>query len=226
MGGADTCSFPSDGPGSWAHAHTLVDLGEMTARWVLGEVGVVPGQDCEPDPETVEISDYLVAINLLGLVTDFSQPAAEADGERLTSQRAAVSGWCTPENARRLTRVTLEWDLIVLLNEPDTYCYTQIPITQDPGGPTEGRSDAYAIWDTAEDVAGAFTFLGSGMDPSASEAVFADICPPDALQAVRAAWYVAALDPVWGRRHELWTALIDALGRPRETVDLGGDRPG
>jgi hypothetical protein len=41
----------------------------MTARWVLGDIRVAPGQDCEPDPETAELADYLVALNLLGLVT-------------------------------------------------------------------------------------------------------------------------------------------------------------
>lgn len=87
-----------------------------------------------------------------------------------------------------------------------------------------GDQRPYAIWDTAENATGAFTFLGSGMDPSAAEAIFADRCPPEALHAIRAAWYVEALDPVWGRRHELWTALIEALGRPEGAVDSGADR--
>ncbi len=206
--------FRLGGPQRWAQARTLGDLGEMTARWVLGEVDVVPGQDCEPDPETAEIADYLVALNLLGLVTDFSQPAAEADGDRHTAQRAAVTGWCTRENARRLTRVTLDRDLVVLVNEPDLSYYTQIPVALDVGGPTDPRSDAYAIWDTAEDATGAYTFVGSGMDPDELDAEFAAICHPEALLAVRSAWYVEALDPVWGRPHELWNALIQALRRP------------
>ena len=69
MGGPDTVRFRPNGPRSCEHAHTLVDLGEMTARWVLGDIRVAPGQDCEPDPETAELADYLVALNLLGLVT-------------------------------------------------------------------------------------------------------------------------------------------------------------
>ena len=206
--------FRDAGLRDWDQARTLVDLGELTARWMLGEIAVVPGQDAAPDPETMEIVDYLVALNLLGLVTDFSQPAAERDSEGLTAQRAAVSGWCTTANARKLTRVAVERDLVVLFNEPGAYCYTQVPVTIDPGGPPAGRSDAYAIWDTAEDVGGVFTFLGSGTDGSSVDATFGDTCSPEALEAVRGAWYIEALDPVWGRLDELWDALIDALSRP------------
>lgn len=47
----------------------LIDAGELTARWVFGEIDSVPGQACGPDAETAVIADYLVTLKLMGLVT-------------------------------------------------------------------------------------------------------------------------------------------------------------
>lgn len=55
----------------WRDARTLADLGELTARWLEGTVGSVPGTvpGCGPDEETGPLVAVLATANRAGFVT-------------------------------------------------------------------------------------------------------------------------------------------------------------
>ena len=172
----------------WSTARSLADLGELTALWLLGRVSTHPTQDTSPDEETTRIRGSLVRLNRRGFVTEFSQP-----GEKLKdgcAQRAAVSGFCSETVARRLAALTLCSDLIVLAYPPDGLRGYQIPITIDDYHP--------------------FTWCGS-FDLECGLASFEGL-DGEALESLRASWYVVLIDPRWGRERYLWREALRALG--------------
>ncbi len=200
---------------NWEDARTLKDLGEMTVRWLLGEIDATPSHGGPPDRETARIVDYLVAFNRVGFVTENSQPAENVqydnDGHPLYGQRAMVSGWCDRSTAQRLVRLTLASDLIVLAHQPGGDSCVKIPVTIAPGGPSDGSDDSYAIWDEPEDVGGAFTFAGSVYGDEDIDDIFSGECSPEAVTALQTAWTVEIIDPMWGRDDVLWPALAQVL---------------
>lgn len=190
---------------NWSDAATLADLGELTALWLLGEIDGHPENGAEsPDAETSEISEHLVEFNRSSFVTYFSQPA-------YPDQRASVGGWCDFETAKRLLRLTVEGDLIVLVDQPAIACsYTQIPITRVPGGSDSHWSPVWRVDDG--DTDGAYTWMGAFPDDEYIDHVWGDAVPPAAVSALKSAWKVELIDPVWGREDALWQAMRRVLG--------------
>ena len=82
----------------WAAARDLADVGQLTARWLEGEIWSQPAYapNFGPDPETEPLIATLTAANRAGYLTVSSQPgcAPEAgfDGA-IWAQRAAVEGF-------------------------------------------------------------------------------------------------------------------------------------
>ncbi|MCX5078787.1 hypothetical protein OHA84_37825 (plasmid) [Streptomyces sp. NBC_00513] len=91
----------------WRAATTFSDLGELTARWLEGDIrsrpGIMPNHG--PDDETLPLIPRLAAANRAGFLTDDSQPGHDAADRagNLWEQRAAVTGFVAdPEILTRL----------------------------------------------------------------------------------------------------------------------------
>ncbi|MFE2693644.1 DUF6919 domain-containing protein [Streptomyces mirabilis] len=83
---------------AWCSARTTSDLGQLTARWLEGDLASQPGYmpNHGPDPETEPLIPVLAAANRAGFVTNASQPGDD-DHTHGThwQQRAAVTGFIT-----------------------------------------------------------------------------------------------------------------------------------
>ena len=91
----------------WAAARTLADLGELTARWLTGDLASQPGYygrvDVDED-DAPGLTAALVALNLAGVVTNSSQAGYDGtgyDGKRWT-QHAWVSAHTDPSTSEWL----------------------------------------------------------------------------------------------------------------------------
>jgi hypothetical protein len=182
----------------WAAAQTLADLGELTALWLEGTVGLVPGTmpGYGPDEETTNLIPILAASNRAGLVTIVSQPGEEptlgSDGE-LWTQRAAVEGFASADTLA-LLRAAVGGTALILMavpaGGPDSVWETQIPVTL--------RGEEEVTW------------FGSVMSHAdiADEDVSFGICHPDAVNAICESWQVTIIDPEWGR-NDLLSARLE-----------------
>lgn len=181
----------------WMKAKNLYDLGELTAQWLEGKIRWHFSQPAKPDLETSEIADYLIQINRLGFVTDFSQPAAELRNG--FGQRACVSGFSNKDTAKKLATLNLHTDLIVFIFKPErpssmkVYGY-QIPVTIENYHP--------------------FTWCGSvtGDEIESYEEMLGD----EALTSIAESWYITAIDTKWGRKAYLWENLIETLSERKD----------
>jgi hypothetical protein len=175
---------------SWADVRTLEDLGEMTARWLEGVEPYHPScGDGGPDDETAVLVPDLTALNRAGFVTEFSQPAEPlVDGY---TQRAAVSGFCREDVARRVAALGLATDLIVIAFPPGTEGGHYIPITI-----TDYRPYTWA-----------------GRYGSGELAHLAEACAEEIVDELRRVWRIDVLDPQWGRDRYLWDHLSAAVIR-------------
>lgn len=90
----------------WYDASTLSELGELTAQWLTGELDNHPGSYGVED-ETHPIAADLARINRGGLVTYESQPGKLGEA---WSQKAAVSGFATPETWARIEAAVTEFN--------------------------------------------------------------------------------------------------------------------
>ena len=135
---------------SWETACTLTELGELTARWLTGELAEHPAYGGGPEEETRSIVDLLAGVNRAGLLTDFSQPGV-ADGR--DPQRAAVAGYCDEVTLGRLLVAFAATDL-VLLNEY-TDSGIRLPVSRRGGKPC--------------------TFVGGKHDPDDWDKVLSDV---------------------------------------------------
>ncbi|MFF3857094.1 DUF6919 domain-containing protein [Micromonospora sp. NPDC002575] len=170
---------------TWEGATGLSELGELTARWLTGELDETPTHGAPPDEETGPLIPLLAAVNRAGLVTDFSQPAEIDDGWQ---QRAAVCGYCDDATLDQLITAFTPTDL-VLLHER-TNSGIRLPVTLHLGTAHTwvGGSPGVELWD--------------------------DQCSPAAVRSLADSWYVTLVDPVWGRDDRLWPTLAAALNLP------------
>lgn len=181
---------------AWGRATTLEDVGELTARWLEGDIAYHPLQFGGPDEETGPLRETLAAANRRGFVTSFSQPGAPVD-ETGSGQRASVEGRAREDLARRLGALGLWTELLVFVFPAGDYRHGyQVPVTVDGFHP--------------------FAWLGgySGddeLDPYAGD------CSREAMGELAAAWTVKIVDPRWGREAYLWEHLSAVLeGRSSE----------
>lgn len=182
---------------TWSKARSLADLGEMTARWLLGRVPNHPCQEGPPALETNKIRPSLVRLNRSGWVTDFSQPAEPyQDG---CAQRACVSGFCEEGLARTIATLMLRTELLALAFPPNGGGGYQIPITIDDYHP--------------------FTWLGL-FDPQYAFDPFAETLHHDARRALQRAWYIIVIDPVWGRQRYLWQQVEKVMRHGAAPFDI------
>lgn len=173
---------------TWKTARTVADLGTLMADWLEGRIATRPGYCAtDTDPETAPLLPVLVAANRAGFVTDNSQPGCDEagfDGARWR-QRAAVDGWIAdPDLYARLTTAARNAGLAITTDEP-------MVVTTREGEPytafggTIPRRDMRVIW--------------GGINRRA-------------FAAVKAAHFVAIVDPAWGESDRLWR-LLDQITR-------------
>jgi hypothetical protein len=185
----------------WQSARTLGDLGELTARWIEGDLRSQPGYYGPTDIEDPVMAPVLAALCRAGYMTTQSQAGVSGpgyDGE-CWRQCAAVEGLASEGTARRIAAVA-EWNgLIVVLNEPPRRfsmrygCETAVTVT----------------WRAAEPV----TSFGARLPRThlRSDVTGYGECHRDAVNAVCVAWQVTVMDPKPGRPDLLWDTLTRAL---------------
>ena len=197
---------------AWEQARTLAELGELTVRWLEGDIASQPGYmpNCGPDPETAGLIPTLARLNRAGYVTVGSQPGmapTEGYDGRLWSQRAAVSGFADDATgARILTAVERTGQLVLIAhNTPPKRRWW----------PRRRPSMGMAVT-AAGHGHRVHTHFGARMSLGDVEGCFGGL-GRDGFAAVRDAHQVTVIDPVWGRDEYLWHVL-DAV-----TVDRIGD---
>jgi hypothetical protein len=171
---------------AWQSAATISDLGELTARWLEGKLRWQPCyRGDRPDPETDELVPVLAAMNRAGFWTEDSQPGVI---EEDWCQRAMVSGYCTEATSNAIQAAVLNTDLIVVTVPATLDNRTQIPVS---------RSGAVES-----------TWAGGNSDPDGQ---YDDDLSRAAVEAIRAAWHIEVIDPVWGRNDLLWDTVLGGL---------------
>src|ERR1700689_96809 len=88
---------------AWRTCRTLAEVGQMTARWLRGDVTEAPGHCGPPEPETIPHIEVLRAVNFSGFVTENSQSADSSEGQ---SWEAYVSGFIAEADFMKLAAVT------------------------------------------------------------------------------------------------------------------------
>lgn len=175
---------------AWRNCTTLEGACELTARWLEGRFGYVPGYRThqsagEPGP----MSGALASINRLGFLIDDSQP-----GVGMTEgygQRAFVTGRCSEKAAPGISAALVETELVVLGFPPGESGSGQICVTLD--GSRE------------------FTWLGRSGGPSYAHETYGDWTNETVARTLAECWELQIFDPVWGRNNKLIPALQAAL---------------
>jgi len=177
---------------TWGNARTLLDLGELVARWLEGRLQKTPWYDFPPDEETEAIAEWLARLNRAGLVTDGSQPGMSLDSYGC-AQRAFLTAYTSEVVAKRVAALSLYTDLIVFFFEPGGAGGYMVPVTVAEFHPCTWAGSCFgevAVEDFGRDLS---------------------IAVRDEL---RAAWEVTVIDPVWGRKSYLWEAVVGAVASP------------
>lgn len=181
----------------WASAQSLADLGELTARWLEGDLQSQPGYygsvDVDED-DAVGLTAALAALNRAGLVTDNSQAGHVGigwDGAHWRS-RAAVTGFAAAETVQHLR------DTLTGLRQPYYLIASERPRLpyrwrRQGGLPVTWREDVPTCWFgntlSRSDLDFSYDGVGSG-----------------ALVELHAALQVAVIDLTCGR-NDLWEVL-------------------
>ncbi len=194
---------------AWRSARTLADLGELTARWLEGDISQHPCYGGGPDEETVPLIPVLAGLNRAGFVTLYSSPGLDvrgADGARW-QQRAAVEGLIAgTADARAFVTVAGRAGMNIVVHHPDFRprwrwrCEEEIPVTLRDGEEYTWFGQQLSRRDICH------RRLGWG------------ICRRDAKDAVCSAWQVTVIDPAWGRPGELWPVLSRAVPGSRRAA--------
>lgn len=184
----------------WRSARTLADLGELTARWLEGDLDEVPGYGGPPDEETRPLVPALAALNRAGYVTIGSQPGETGRGVDggFWEQRAAVDGLASGLLVWRIAGAAERAGLTV--------------ITHDPAGRPRWGTRGQAVPVTREDGEDC-TWFGAQVSRhhlSDSWTGFGG-CHRDAVRAVLRAYQVTVIDPEWGRPGLLWEVLSGVI---------------
>jgi len=186
---------------AWQSARTLDDVGELTARWVEGDLASQPGY-CGPcDIEDPALVPLLAALNRAGFVTTGSQTGESGPGYDGAhwQQRAAVEGFAGERTALALIRAAAAGGLISVSYPPSTlprwrYHYSRsVTITMRE----DRKITGFGVQLPRRHIRD--SWIGYG------------ICHPDAVNALCSAWQVTVIDPEWGRPDMLWRALEQAV---------------
>ena len=176
----------------WGNARTLLDLGELVARWLEGRIPSLTHYDAEPAPETEAIAEILARLNRAGFFTTDSQPGMPLDNTGF-AQRAWVNAYAGEEIAKRVAALGLHTDLIVFVFEPGQAGGYPLPITV--------RGFQPVTWDGL----GCADVDLYGITDGLSESARGEL---------RAAWNLVVIDPAWGRKSYLWELVERAVVSP------------
>lgn len=184
----------------WAGAESLTDLGNVTARWLEGDIKYHPnGYDNGPDPETAGIIPALAALNRSGFVTNGSQPGEPPtwgyDGQ-VWQQRAAVEGFADKATANRIEAAAKNAGLIVIRHE----------------GARRWRNYRSAV-DATVSGDSVCTGFGTRLSRSDVELSFDGYLHDELCKAEQ----LVIIDPKWGRNDRLWSTLTGITPRKTET---------
>jgi hypothetical protein len=173
-----------------AGARTLHDVGELTARWLDGELPSQPGYapDHGPANETRDLVPSLVAANRAGFITHGSQPGCDGPGYdgAWWQQHAAVEGFTDDAGLARLQQAVEG---------------TGLRLTFGRAHPR--RTDYSQVLDG---------MFGAVLSASDIRSMY-DECDPDIVEALVSSWQVCVQDPEFGDRPQLWSALDLFSGR-------------
>ncbi|TNM68796.1 hypothetical protein FHN55_06210 [Streptomyces sp. NP160] len=101
----------------WRGADSLAAIGELTARWLEGDLAYQPEDFAtEAAPETRPLVPVLAAFNRADYVTTNSQPGVVLRAG--SGQRAFVTGYCGELSMRRLERAVANTHLVPLSFKP------------------------------------------------------------------------------------------------------------
>ena len=188
---------------AWEQARTLTELGELTARWLEGDIASQPGYkpNCGPARETIELIPTLAKLNRAGYVTVGSQPGlppTEGYDGRIWSQRAAVSGFADDATWDRI-RIAVERtrQLVLIAHHTPPRWQWRLPssgMAVTAAGHGHRVSTEFGGRMSLGDLEGCFAELGRG-----------------GFATVRDAHQVTVIDPVWGRAEYLWSVLDAAV---------------
>lgn len=167
----------------WRATRSFDDLCRLAERFVSGEISAFPGWNApDLDVESDEIAPYLEAACRAGFLTCASQPARP-------DQRAFVAGFVSESAAGKLREMSRELDVRLFGSAGDAVSHAE-PVSR-----RAGRFHAFA-----------------GHDARVEElACFEGEVGPEAFAELRAAVYVSAFDPEWGRQGLLWNELMRVL---------------
>lgn len=176
----------------WAAAQSLGDLGQLTARWLRGEIKSQPGYYGPVDVDediAPGITDALVTLNLAGLVTDQSQGGYDGPDYEAAPWEAWVTGYADDDMFWRLDRMLFgtgfhlyAWPAASMSDWSGRLPYGVSPVD----GPIRGRL-------STRDV----RFLYGG-------------CGDGAVEALLHAWQITIYDPQPGS-NDLWPVLAAAF---------------
>lgn len=185
--------LPADRP-LWAAAESVTDLGDLTARWLAGEIQSQPGYYGPVDVDESDapgLTEALIACNRAGFLTNSSQcgfDGLDQRGDRWT-QLAAVTGFMDGEASRRLA-----WTI------------------RDYGF----AAARFSSWDRPVVVTWlngrAMTRFHAGFTRRVVSGEMYDGCSRKAISAVMRADMLTVWDPDPGR-NTLWQALAEAVSR-------------
>ena len=187
----------------WRSARTAVDLGELMARWLEGEIASRPGYQPRfgPDEETAHLVPSLAALCRAGYVTTCSQPGFAGTGADglWWEQRAAVELVVTDHTRLpRLLGAARAAGMLVRVNDHRRGGVRDEPVvvTTRDGEPVTafggriGRADMAIQW----------TGLDRGLYDQVAHGTYVSIAAPEYGPAGERLWVV--LDFLTGLRRE------------------------
>lgn len=188
----------------WKTARTLAEVGGLTADWLNGLIPQHPLYGGSPDPETFEIREVLIRLNRAGILTTQSQPWFDGTGAGGSHWRqlAAVTAYVDEETMavlRDLANVHMLKFMAAPAFDPDS---ESVVVTTRDGKP----------------------YTGFGSQTRDDAGLWADMCSPEVVEALRGAHQVTLIDPDWGGHatgagpDRLWRVLdeaVDELGKRR-----------
>ncbi|ROQ65280.1 hypothetical protein EDD95_8142 [Streptomyces sp. CEV 2-1] len=183
----------------WQAAHTLHDLGQLTAAWLEGTIQSRPGYQPRygPDDETLPHVQVLATANHGGYLTHGSQPGLLTTDANSThwAQRAAVDGFVSdPVVLRRLIDTAEKAGLEVIVN--------------DLLDAQQGHGPGTVV--TLRDGEG-HTAFGRALGVGDLELMWRGF--PKAIDTAARALQVTLADPDFGPSTRLWEVLAEATTR-------------
>ncbi len=186
----------------WHGAETLSELGEVTARWLEGDIVHNPSYNGRPDPEIDVIAAPLAAANRSGFVTGGSQPGGTWDG---WVQRAAVDGFADDATRERLLEVATRHGLTCISHKAPML-RTDYGLTETVTVTRLRPGDDPEVWNPHTNFGAALSryTVRDGLIITANE---------DVLDEAAEVWQVTLMDPDWGSNASLVAALDEFSGR-------------